>query len=474
MASLDYNSVIMVQNAGVSAKYRLCLKRPIYPCIHLNMWYTMDLMLVSEMGLFKKEDMKGIEGFTLSCKILNIGPEDYFNQLDVEVRSLCEEACEWSGLTNIEWAGICGDKGGLEFRVVAKNSVGDNELCSHHRRYLHVYPSAEVVHNPGSGGDPAEYTQRDIVDHRLVSLVIGPIELGQCYKYPSSCIHHQMFSNGFRDDATCIDDSLFNSSLECSSSRSSPSSFYSSPSPESLVSISTISNQSSWTSETYLVNNHRAFSLPHNKTLVIQELWDAGIPGKVWDSAFIVAQYMGDCFLKNESVLFGKRILDLSTGTGFVGLYLAALCGVMSNGKAVKEMKQTTVLLTDLEPAIDLIEKNQSLNHYLFKDVKVSTEIEVLSWGDVSKTRRLGPFDIVLASDVIYEPELFDALIQTFVTVCTPNQTHVYVGYKRRGLSPQEEEEFFLKLAEEFKVTVVEGIGKAAEEQKIKIYKLTR
>src|SRR6185312_6534269 len=105
------------------------------------------------------------------------------------------------------------------------------------------------------------------------------------------------------------------------------------------------------------------------------------------------------------------------TGTGFVGLYLAALCGVMSNGKAVKEMKQTTVLLTDLEPAIDLIEKNQSLNHYLFKDVKVSTEIEVLSWGDVSKTRRLGPFDIVLASDVIYEPG-WDAFTMRALFTC--------------------------------------------------------
>ncbi|CAG8695270.1 7280_t:CDS:2, partial [Acaulospora colombiana] len=44
--------------SGKRFHYRLLLRRPLHPNIHIGMWYTMDLMLVSEMGLFKREDMQ--------------------------------------------------------------------------------------------------------------------------------------------------------------------------------------------------------------------------------------------------------------------------------------------------------------------------------------------------------------------------------------------------------------------------------
>ena len=70
--------------------------------------------------------------------------------------------------------------------------------------------------------------------------------------------------------------------------------------------------------------------------------------------------------------------------------------------------------------------------------------------------------------------ELFDVLIGTLCAVCTSNHTKIYLGYKRRALSVEEEGRFFKKLARKFKVSLVDGVATTTDEQKVRIYELRR
>ncbi|CAG8691943.1 13565_t:CDS:2 [Gigaspora margarita] len=354
--------------------YRLLLRRPLHPNIHLNMWYTMDLMFVSEMGLFKREDMYGVEGYSLEIKMLEIGNGDALDEFEIQVRPMSPEACEWSGLTSTDWAGVQSNgKGGLEFRIVPANSNNRSD-----------------ANNIGIACIPA--------DSQTVVSTNDP--------------KFQISSS-----------SLLSSSHSWSTSSECPSQ----------------SSKCLWSTDEYIIHSYRAFFLPNGKHLIIKELWDVGIPGKVWDSAFVMVKMIREKILKDRKLLDGKKILDLSTGTGFVGLYLAAFMTSLKK-RGIKNGVKTHVILTDLEHALNLIRDNYSLNEHVLKVANnLSIEIKSLKWGDSSKARQLGVIDYVLASDVVYEPDLFDYLIQTLVTVCTPGHTKIFLGYKRRGLTKEEE-----------------------------------
>ncbi|CAB4429916.1 unnamed protein product [Rhizophagus irregularis] len=125
---IDKNS----ENCNELAKkfhYRLLLRRPLHPNIHVNMWYTLDLMFVSEMGLFKREDLVGIQGYSLGCKLLEINGEERSEKYEVQVRPMSAESREWSDCTETDWAGVQnGGKGGLEFRIICTKKQGCNRL----------------------------------------------------------------------------------------------------------------------------------------------------------------------------------------------------------------------------------------------------------------------------------------------------------------------------------------------------------
>jgi len=235
--------------------------------------------------------------------------------------------------------------------------------------------------------------------------------------------------------------------------------------------------KSPWSIDDCLVDNYRGFELPRGKYLIIKELWDAGIPGKVWDSAFIMVQMIEDKIRRHRNLFSGKRILDLSTGTGFVGLYLASLLSTTQSDEAGDKMNnlKTNITLTDLDYALKLVRGNLALNkHILDFNSKVTVDVDSLQWGDLMKAEKFGVLDYVFASDVVYEPELFDPLVQTLISMCTPGHTKIYLGYKKRGLTKDEETRFFDKLQTHFQKSVVQGLGNLAEEGKVNVYELSR
>ena len=138
----------------------------------------------------------------------------------------------------------------------------------------------------------------------------------------------------------------------------------------------------------------RSIELPSGRLRLLQpreaaELPDAGAVewapiapywSVLWRSGIALA-----CELDGES-LRGKRVLELGCGMAIPSI-AAARAGAM-------------VLATDAEPeAVELVEDNAKLNG-------VEVEAAVVDWMSAIATEELtarGPFDLVLAADVLYE-----------------------------------------------------------------------
>ncbi|ORZ16030.1 putative methyltransferase-domain-containing protein [Lobosporangium transversale] len=227
----------------------------------------------------------------------------------------------------------------------------------------------------------------------------------------------------------------------------------------------------------------RPISIPQGngsnpRIMLLEETWNNVPQGRVWDSAFILK----DIFTKQVQdrlegsrppIFAGKRILDLSAGTGLLGVFLAGLAQVemdllllrgrpnATNRDGITNSStthisnappSTTVVLTDLEDAMELIQRNIASNKRRIAP-NVSIEAKPLIWGSSPLTRlKADPFDVVIASDVVYQVDSFNSLLETLYDLCTPGHTTLYLGYKWRALDIDMERQFFEKLSAMFSV----------------------
>ncbi|KAI7864952.1 putative methyltransferase-domain-containing protein [Mucor mucedo] len=185
--------------------------------------------------------------------------------------------------------------------------------------------------------------------------------------------------------------------------------------------------------------------------LVIKENWELGTPGKMWDSALVLSQMFSDKIKSDPTRFKNHRILDLSAGTGCVGLLMAKLYKEIYDENK-EYLPQIT--MTDLPHALDLIYQNRATNH-----LEGYTEIQALTWGNYDDVKTLllkGPIDIIIASDVLYEPSSFSKLVQTldWLSAAVKN-IDIFLGYKRRGLSREDEQSFFQICAEKFHINIL-------------------
>ncbi|KAI7866012.1 putative methyltransferase-domain-containing protein [Spinellus fusiger] len=182
---------------------------------------------------------------------------------------------------------------------------------------------------------------------------------------------------------------------------------------------------------------------------VIQEGWEAGTPGKVWDSALVLADLIATQLHQEPTYLENLHVVDLSAGTGCLGLALSCLCRALGC--------RPLVTMTDLPEALPLIRYNTHLN--TLGESRSLVHVQSLQWGNEEEARRVtarAPVDILLASDVLYVPQCFDQLIRTLLDLCTVNRTVVYLGYKRRGLRVEEEARFFHRCSRFFHVSLTQ------------------
>lgn len=191
-------------------------------------------------------------------------------------------------------------------------------------------------------------------------------------------------------------------------------------------------------------------SIPDQSYLMIKEKWELGTPGKMWDSALVISQMISDVIKTDPSRFSGHHILDLSAGTGCVALLIALLYKKIYN-KDKSYLPKITI--TDLSEALDLIYQNRRLNQ-----LESYTNVRELRWGNYDDAQRIlseGSINTIIASDVLYEPASFSKLVQTLDWLSSDSplsSVDIFLGYKRRGLSREEEQSFFDICAEKFDI----------------------
>lgn len=137
----------------------------------------------------------------------------------------------------------------------------------------------------------------------------------------------------------------------------------------------------------------------------------------MWSAGEVLSDYLATC----PEVYAGAACLELGCGIGGVGLTLKA-CGA---GR---------VLLTDLAKQMPLVSRNIEANFPGDETVQVRE----LDWRCEEHRVDLAPWDcpwsLVVGSDVGYDADLFEPLIATIRSQCTP-ATAVYLA-----LADREEE----------------------------------
>lgn len=120
----------------------------------------------------------------------------------------------------------------------------------------------------------------------------------------------------------------------------------------------------------------------------IEQEGNVGIGGMVWDAAFIVGRFLA----KNKDIVFKNvnSIIELGSGTGLVGIAVALM------------FPDIHITITDHRSHLSLIETNVQCNN--LKNVTVRE----LDW---FKPENIGKFDLVIGSDLVYDPDLFEPLL---------------------------------------------------------------
>ncbi|DBB00526.1 TPA: hypothetical protein ACH3X3_002225 [Trebouxia sp. C0006] len=149
---------------------------------------------------------------------------------------------------------------------------------------------------------------------------------------------------------------------------------------------------------------------PAVKLTLQQSKFDAeGFASTIWDSSIVMSKY----FERWGSRWAGKKCLDLSAGCGLVGIVLTRL--------------GADVVLTDLLPNLPLLADNCKAN--VPQDASGSVIIKEHRWGE-----RLadlgGPFDVIVACDVMYIEAAIPDLVKTLVAAASPF-TDIYISHGR-------------------------------------------
>ncbi|KAJ3408370.1 Methyltransferase-like protein 21A [Chytridiales sp. JEL 0842] len=161
-----------------------------------------------------------------------------------------------------------------------------------------------------------------------------------------------------------------------------------------------------------------------------------------YDGAYILSRLVFTHF-----DLHKKRVLDLSAGTG--------LLGIVASFKGARE-----VVFTDIEEQLKVLKEEVERNLGKVCD-RPGVRVEALEWANDSHIDKLAVaaegFDLILASEVLYLSHLHPQLLQTLkklsqIRIAYLNtiqhqdakrslrgeMTKVYMSYKKRGLGEEK------------------------------------
>ncbi|XP_072894207.1 EEF1A lysine methyltransferase 3-like [Hemitrygon akajei] len=131
-----------------------------------------------------------------------------------------------------------------------------------------------------------------------------------------------------------------------------------------------------------------------------------GVSAYVWSPGLALCRY----FEAEKMNFTGKKLLELGSGSGIVGIFATLLGG--------------DVTLTDKPYVLKQIEYNVSANIPPCSRHRI--KVSSLVWGTDQKNYP-NDFDYILGSDIVYSPSQFPFLLQTLQDLCGSN-TVIYLS----------------------------------------------
>jgi predicted nicotinamide N-methyase len=172
-----------------------------------------------------------------------------------------------------------------------------------------------------------------------------------------------------------------------------------------------------------------------NIRLSLQLRPKCGSGERLWSSVIILAGYLQ----RNAEIVRNKAILELGAGTGVTGLISSTLGA-------------TSVTLTDREgEVLDQLRRNvdefcEERRNSIGTLPVSPCAVHDCEWNAAAMEGVAGaPFDLVLGADITFNPDTFDALLETLLRVT--DGSSVVLLSERRRLRGLFEEDFFEDIA---------------------------
>ena len=153
-----------------------------------------------------------------------------------------------------------------------------------------------------------------------------------------------------------------------------------------------------------------------------------GTYAMAWPAGQEMVRCMDELVLASRT---SKRIVELGSGLGLVGLSFAA---------SYVGTDDCHIVLTDT--FLPLLELNLLRNKHVLSQ-KISVECQQLIWGRKPTTTLQTPFDLILASDVLYNIKSISSFVKTVQELLIPQGGTIIIAVRWR--KPEQERDFFVQ-----------------------------
>ncbi len=169
-----------------------------------------------------------------------------------------------------------------------------------------------------------------------------------------------------------------------------------------------------------------------------------------WPAGLALSRYLAGGFPSKK--LNGHRVLVIGCGVGLEGLVLAKLGAIVS-------------VLDHIPDALHLFYRNCLLNEI------EPFETICCCWRDSKKIRKIGKYDLLVGSDVLYNPDDANCIKSLLTTTLKSGGIALFANPDRSGV-----EDFFQLLAKsEFRVKSYWANSRwASRNERIRIYRVER
>ncbi|KAF8669305.1 hypothetical protein HU200_051643 [Digitaria exilis] len=183
-------------------------------------------------------------------------------------------------------------------------------------------------------------------------------------------------------------------------------------------------------------------SLP--SPITVRALPSRGLSFQLWPSASTLLRVLpASPHLLPRAPSPPLTVLELGSGTGAAGLALAAALPARA-------------VLSDLPDAVPNLRHNADLNAPLLASAGAAASVVPLPWGDAAAMEEVAaaaaPFDLVIASDVVYYEALVDPLIEA-LWFFVKGEVVFLMAHMRRW--KRTDKKFFGKARKIFNIEVV-------------------